>query len=133
MKKGVFLSLVALCCSLPLHALHKKDVPESVSAAKTIYVINETESEKVGDDAYRDLEQWGKYQVVHERKGADLILHFKQGQWESGGQSHATFYMYVTAGDSDDRLFERHTHFVMGAGSIARGNIDAFRKWVEGK
>jgi hypothetical protein len=135
MKKELFAILMLFGCCLSLNASHKKSpVPESVTSAKTIYVVNGTEFESVGDTAYEELGKWGHYQVVHDSKSADLILHFFEVTREgASGASTFEVNMFATAGDSGDRLFQSGNHFSLTASSMVRKDIDEFRKWVDGK
>jgi len=125
--------LLGFCICLPLYAKKDKPVPDSVIAAKAIYVINETDSQSVGDSAYDELDKWGKFKVTHDRKSADLIVHFFQSTHTLNGNSHAIVSMYVTTADSDDRLYQAPVPFKLTLGGVIRGEIEDFRKWVERK
>lgn len=137
MKKGLFVLLLASICCLPINASHRKNaVPDSVTSAKTIYVINETEFESVGDTAYEELGKWSHYQVVHDRKSADLILHFFEVSHTNvmGGNGQSTYRvnMFVTTSNSDDRLFQAGK-LALSASGMTRKDVDEFEKWVDGK
>lgn len=67
-------------------AKEKKHAPLSANilAAKTVYIENRTGSTKVADKAYEELESWGRFRVVTDRKDADLILLFSKEEYVAG-------------------------------------------------
>jgi hypothetical protein len=130
MKKVSVVLLLVFGCCLSLNASRKKNaLPESVTSAKAIYVVNETVYKDVGDTAYEELEKWGRFKVVHERKSADLILHF----FAFGNNGGGGFGMFVTTADSDDRLFQTGKQWAVTPSGQVRKDIDAFEKWVDEK
>src|SRR6266436_2931585 len=48
-----------------------------ILSAKTVYFDNETGSDAVGKNALAQLKKWGKFQLVTDRKQADLVFHFQ--------------------------------------------------------
>ena len=64
-------------------------LPSIVFAAKTVFVDNQTGMAKLGDRAYEGLKKWGRFQIVSDRKQADLIF-LLTAQERDGG--------YVTSG-----------------------------------
>ena len=53
-------------------------LPEKVVNAKTVFYINDTTSSRFGDDLYQELRKWNRWQVVKDKKKADLILVLSQ-------------------------------------------------------
>jgi hypothetical protein len=53
-------------------------LPEKVANAKTVFYINDTGNSRFGDDLYRELKKWKRWQVVTDRNKADLILVLSQ-------------------------------------------------------
>ena len=49
-------------------------LPEKVVNAKTVFYINDTTYSRFGDDLYQELRKWNRWQVVTDKKKADLIL-----------------------------------------------------------
>ena len=47
-----------------------------MTAAKTVYIDNQTGSSQITDKAYEALSKWGRFKVVQDAKGADLVLRF---------------------------------------------------------
>jgi hypothetical protein len=63
--------------------------------AKTVYIDNQSGEAKIGDRCYTQLEKWGRFKIVRERKDADLILllsahEYTRGYVTSGGNSTST-------------------------------------------
>lgn len=66
---------VLLLCSLIAVAEKKiyAPLPDKVVAAKTIFFINESETARFGDDLYRQIKSWNRWEVVGDRGKADLV------------------------------------------------------------
>ncbi len=78
MKSKLYASVV-LCFALCTFALSAKEkqhlpLPATVLAAKTVFIDNQTGMAKLGDRAYEELKKWGRFQIVSDRKQADLIF-----------------------------------------------------------
>ena len=71
---AVFASL--LLCALTAVAAEKiyAPLPDKVVAAKTVFFINESGTARFGDDLYRQIKAWNRWDVVTDRGKADLIL-----------------------------------------------------------
>lgn len=125
------------CCLLCLPSLavagKHAPVPEAVSQAKRVYILNGTGIQKIADTAYEDLTKWGRFSIASDRKSADLIVHFIGRDVLVEGTSKTEVSMFVTTPDSDDPLFQdtSRPHFSWAA--VVHSNINAFRKWTEGR
>jgi hypothetical protein len=77
--------------TFPLRAKEKQHLPlpATVLTAKTVFIDNQTGMAKLGDRAYEELTKWGRFQIVADRKQADLIF-LLTAQEHDGG--------YVTSG-----------------------------------
>jgi hypothetical protein len=64
-------------------------LPATVLAAKKVFIDNQTGMAKLGDRAYEELTKWGRFQIVVDRKDADLIF-LLTAQEHDGG--------YITTG-----------------------------------
>jgi outer membrane protein assembly factor BamB len=49
-------------------------LPDKVVAAKTVFFINESGTARFGDDLYRQIKAWNRWDVVGDREKADLVL-----------------------------------------------------------
>jgi hypothetical protein len=49
-------------------------LPDKVVSAKTIFFINESGTARFGDDLYRQIKAWNRWEVVGDREKADLVL-----------------------------------------------------------
>lgn len=130
----VLVFCLLLCLSgRALGASKHAPVPEAVAHAKTVYILNQTGIQKIEDSAYGDLEKWGHFKVVSDRKSADLIIHFVARDVLLNGTSKPEVSMFVTTSDSDDPLYQdtSRPHFTWAA--VVNSNIDSFRKWIERK
>ena len=67
--------LFVLGSALPIGAQDKKHpLPPKLLTAKSVYFDNQTGYRGVGDDTLRELDRWGRFQVVRRRDDAELIL-----------------------------------------------------------
>jgi hypothetical protein len=64
-------------------------LPPQIAAAKTVYIDNQSGMANIGDKAYQQLVKWGRFQVIQDRKSADLILLLSAKAYDGG---------YVTTG-----------------------------------
>jgi hypothetical protein len=55
-----------------------------ILSAKTVYFDNQTGSDAVGSSALAQLKKWGKFQIVPDRKQADLILFLSADPYRGG-------------------------------------------------
>jgi len=70
---GFFL-LFSLICAFPSAAQTGLARSSRILSAKTVYFDNQTGSDAVGNGALAQLKKWGKFQIVSDRKRADLII-----------------------------------------------------------
>ena len=70
----------------------QKQMPQSprILFAKTIYFDNETGSDAVGKNALAQLKKWGKFQLVTDRKQADLVLLLSADPYKGGNVTFAS-------------------------------------------
>jgi hypothetical protein len=61
-----------LMSSLPVFA--QAPVPKALREAKTVYLINEGASESMFDGLAKDLQKWGRWELVDEASRADLTI-----------------------------------------------------------
>jgi hypothetical protein len=55
-----------------------------IFSAKTVYFDNQTGSDAVGNSALVQLKKWGKFQIVPDRKQADLIFFLSADPYRGG-------------------------------------------------
>ena len=59
---------------LPIQARKHLHLPPRILTAKLVYFENQTGFAAVGGDAIRELEKWGRFQVVRSRDQAELVF-----------------------------------------------------------
>jgi hypothetical protein len=66
---------LSLLTALP-SALPQKQLAQSprILSSKTVYFENRSGSDAVGENAVAQLKKWGKFQLVTDRKQADLVF-----------------------------------------------------------
>jgi len=88
--KYLWLILVLLGLTVEVVAKDKHlPLPPQIAAAKTAYIDNQSGLAKLGDRAYEQLTKWGRFQVIPDRKQADLIFLISARAYDGG---------YVTSG-----------------------------------
>jgi hypothetical protein len=55
-----------------------------ILSAQTVYFDNQTGSDAVGNSALAQLKKWGKFQIVPDRKHADLVLLLSADPYNGG-------------------------------------------------
>lgn len=87
------LLVVAVCAAVCRIGLAKEKghlpLPPEILSAKTIYIDNQSGIAKLGDRTYQQVTKWGRWQVVTDRRKADLILLLSAHEYNGG---------YVTTG-----------------------------------
>jgi hypothetical protein len=76
-KRAGFLALlfiVAVGFFFPVRAQNSRYLPSRLLTAKLVYFEDETGFPAVGGDAVRELEKWGRFQVVQSRDQAELVF-----------------------------------------------------------
>lgn len=94
MKRSVLrfcLFFVLLSVAVEGNAKQKKHLPlpAQVLSAKTVFIDNQSGFAKIGDRAYEQITKWGRFQVIQDRKRADLILLLSAREYTGG---------YITSG-----------------------------------
>lgn len=74
LRTAEFFLLFSLICTFPSSAQTGPARWSRILSAKTVYFDNETGSDAVGNRALAELKQWRKFQIVPDRKHADLIF-----------------------------------------------------------
>jgi hypothetical protein len=90
----VFLAVTAFTTEGVTKAKHLP-LPPQIGAAKTVYIDNQSGVAKLGDRCYQEIQKWGRFQVVQDRRRADLILllsarEYNRGYVTSGGGTTGT-------------------------------------------
>jgi hypothetical protein len=55
-----------------------------IRSAKTVYFDNESGSSAVGANALAELKKWGKFQIVQDKKHADLVVLLSANPYHKG-------------------------------------------------
>ena len=88
MRISVYFFLVLMLTSLisASPSLAQKQLAQSprILSAKSVYFDNQTGSDAVGKSALTQLKKWGKYQIVPDRKQADLIFFLSSDPYKGG-------------------------------------------------
>ena len=85
-SESVPLMLILTCFLASVPACGQKQMAQSprILSAKTVYFDNQTGSDAVGKNALAQLKKWGKFQIVAERKQADLIFLLSADPYKGG-------------------------------------------------
>ena len=81
------LFLTALASSIaPIAAQPQKQLARSprIQSAKSIYFEDKTGVDAVGNKALAQLKKWGRFQIVQDRKQADLIFMLSANPYKGG-------------------------------------------------
>jgi hypothetical protein len=77
MKAATIVALAVVLVVSPIYAKDKfPPLPASVITAKTVYIDNQTGSSEITDRAYDALSKWGRFKILKDAKGTDLVLRF---------------------------------------------------------
>jgi hypothetical protein len=84
------LGLILLECSAASQEKPYAPLPDKITAAKTVFIVNDSGAAKLGDELYRQLKTWNRWQVVTDKEKADLILVINQQESVAGYVSSAS-------------------------------------------
>ncbi|PYU23930.1 MAG: hypothetical protein DMG30_10175 [Acidobacteria bacterium] len=76
-------------CLVPAKAQKRRSLPPRLLTANRVYFENQTGFAAVGGDAIRELERWGRFQVVRSRDQAELLF-VLSSKVESEGTANPT-------------------------------------------
>lgn len=101
-RRATFLAaiLVLVLGFLPGVKAQKRALATKLFTAKSIYFDNETGFTAVGDDAVRELQKWGRFQVVRRRDDAELVFILSSELYYDGDVSKPAYN-----GDFEPDLF----------------------------
>lgn len=83
---------IAFLCGAAAVAQQKAyaPLPDKITAAKTVFLENDSGTAKLGDELYRQLQSWHRWEVVTDKAKADLILVLSQQDSVAGVVSTAS-------------------------------------------
>jgi hypothetical protein len=73
------LFVILLCvCALPMSA-QPANLPEAVTNAHTVFLVNQTGFPELQYTAVQELNKWGHFEIAESREKADLVLWLTSG------------------------------------------------------
>ena len=84
------LGLLATAQGAPSQEKSYAPLPGKVTAAKTVFIVNVSGTAKLGDELYRQLKTWNRWEVVTDKEKADLVLVLSQQESVEGYVSSAS-------------------------------------------
>jgi hypothetical protein len=82
--------VVILLAATSLFAKDHAPLPTSLRSAKTVYLLDASNDSAMFDNLYARLKKWGRWQVVADRKDADLVIALSDQNISYGSISTAT-------------------------------------------
>jgi hypothetical protein len=76
--------LANLATPAPSHAQKQLAKSPKILSAKAVYLDNQSGVEAVGTAAEAQLKKWGRFQLVHDKQTADLILLLSADPYKGG-------------------------------------------------
>lgn len=89
----------AVCPSLLGHTKHAP-LPEQILQAKIICLMNQTQIASLGDRAFDELMNWGRFKIVQKPEDADLVLVLSATSTVTGFDTHTSGNTTGTVDDS---------------------------------
>jgi hypothetical protein len=88
-------------------------LPPQIGLAKTVYIDNQSGFAKMGDRAYEQVTKWGRFQVLQDRRQADLIFlvsakAYDGGYVTTGGGTTGTIDQSGNINTTNDPTYTRH-------------------------
>ena len=126
--------ITALLICAPAFAAKHAPLPDALLNAKTVYIVNQTGSQKVMDGAYSEITKWGRYSIAKDKESADTVMVFTRADQLVKGTSQDRVTLSVYLPNSQDPVYEdtSRRNFNSLAG-IAKACVNNFRKRVEEK
>ena len=124
------LAAVLLMPSLAFAGPKHAPLPEELTTAKTIYIVNQSGDQDVVDGAYAAFSEWGRFTVAKSRETADVVAIFTMQQRLNEGTTVRRLEMDIKGHSPDDALFEticRRDAFHAFA-SAGKNCVNDFRK-----
>ena len=112
-----------LIAALALYAADERHAPLSdrIVTAKTVFLQNDSGQQNLTDEAYRELEHWGRWKVVTNRAEADIIIGLDRKPLDSKDRFRNNFYLSVLDGRTGEILLTLKRNKVLGrTGNVAK-------------
>ena len=100
-----FFTAVLLLSTSALAARHDP-MPDSVNAAKSVFIVNQTGYQSVSDTAYDQFTRWGRFTVAPTEEDADLLAVFRLDSGLRRGDSLPFIQMDVVAKASGSSAYQ---------------------------
>jgi len=78
-KKVMLLLMIFLCACAPGMRAQPPALPEAVTSAHTVFLVNETGFPEMQYTAVLELNKWGHFEIAESREKADLVLSLSSG------------------------------------------------------
>jgi hypothetical protein len=99
-------------------------LPEKIVAAKTAFLQNDTGEQKLADNVFRQLQQWGRWRILTSRADADIVLSLDHKE-----RFHNDFYLRVLDRESGELLWTAKKDVAIGTfNGIAKALLSELRK-----
>jgi TonB family protein len=80
---------VILVTVSPVQAQEEFVNPQTIASAKTVYFEDKSAVDAVGQKALAELNKWGRFKIVQDRKKADLILVLSSDPYQGGNLTYS--------------------------------------------
>ena len=94
----VIAGLVLTGCLAAKSQQVRAPLPPEVETAKTIAIVNHTGSQSYTDEAFDELQNWGRFLVVTDPSKADIILVINSSESQYPNDATVSFFLSWSAG-----------------------------------
>jgi hypothetical protein len=89
-------------------------LPDQIVTAKSVFLQNDSGQENLIDEMYRELEVWGRWKVVTNRKDADIVMSIDRKALDSRDRFRNNFYLHILNARNGEELLTLKRNKVMG-------------------
>jgi hypothetical protein len=131
-----FRCLALLFCFLPVAAFAGKHapLPPTLMEAKTVYIDNQSGNAAFADRCYDELRRWGRFKIVPDPKGADIIFRISTATHSTGARASSTTTIEVLEASTGQVLWSDSRpwgNLYTGFRSATRAVVKELKKRVQ--
>jgi hypothetical protein len=124
-------ALAVAFATLPVKASGQKyaPLPDKVVQAKTVFLQNDSGEERLGDNVFQELQQWGRWRILTNRSEADIVIALERKPIDTKDRWRNNWYLRILDPASGEVLWiVKRSVRMMRMGNVATTLVSDLKK-----